>query len=394
MLMLTLATLASTTIGIVATLSILLWKSKSQIRLKSPYPKISIIKPIRGLEPDLEVNLHSFFNLSTIIPFEILFCVKNPDDPSVEVVRKLCKLHPQVSAKLFTGTPDLGRNPKVSNMHYAWNRASSDLLLISDSNVRVESNYLELIYNERRLGAGLVTQAVWGADAKTLGGHLDVIHLNTYYLKATAFLNLFGFPCVLGKCMLFSRQQFESIGGLFTLRNYLAEDLVAGEMMKEAGYQVVVAPVLLRQTTVMTGFRSYWNRHVRWARLRKCHFFIAYLIEPLMFETLWPVLLILLARNSMQIKTGIVCIGVQFFQNIILHKFKFNDKGAWRSLKWFWLKDLLAPTIWIAGLVSNKVVWRNQSLELRFGGKLGTKYLKAARYRKLQTRARLLSIIK
>ena len=378
--------LSSTVIGVAATTKILLWKAKPQRRLKSPYPKISIIKPIRGLEPDLEVNLHSFFNLNKIIPFEILFCVKNPEDPCVEIIKKLCQLHPDVETKLFTNSPDLGRNPKVSNMHYAWNRASSDLLLISDSNVRVESNYLESLYNERRGGAGLVTQAVWGADARTLGGHLDVIHLNTFYLKATAFLNLFGFPCVLGKCMLFSRHQFETIGGLFAVRNYLAEDLVAGEMMKEAGYQVVVAPDLLRQTTVMGTFKSYWNRHVRWARLRKCHFIIAYITEPLMFETLWPVLLVAFGITPLEKSIGVICLGVQICQNLILHKFKFKDKGAWRSLHWFWLKDILAPLIWIAGLVSNKVIWRGHSLELRFGGKLGTKYLRAARYRKFQAR--------
>ena len=385
-MILTFLTLSSTAVGALATISLLLWKKKVPTKLKSAYPKISILKPIRGLEPDLEVNLHSFFNLRSTIPFELLFCVKNPSDPCIEIINKLSGLHPHVEAKVFTGGPDIGRNPKVSNMYLAWEKASSDLLLISDSNVRVEPSYLETLYAERRTGAGLVTQAVWGADARTLGGHLDVIHLNTFYLKATAFLKIFGFPCVLGKCMLFSRNQFNALGGLFAVRNYLAEDLVTGEMMKEAGYQVALSPELLRQTTVMGTFKSYWNRHVRWARLRKCHFVVAYLVEPLFFESVWPLALIALSAHKQERIIGYVCLAIQMSENLLLHLLKFKDKSAWKSFLVFWLKDILAPVIWCAGLVSNKVNWRGQILQLRFGGKLGTKYLRAARFRKLTAR--------
>jgi ceramide glucosyltransferase len=332
------------------------------------------------------VNLHSFFNLKSKIPFEILFCVKNPQDPSIEIIKRLAALHPEVKTRLFSNTPDLGRNPKISNMHYAWNRARFDLILISDSNVRVEPDYLEMLTSERQRGSALVTEAVFGAGAKTLAGHLDVIHLNTFYLKATYFLNIFKFPCVLGKCMLFSRAQFESLGGLFAVRNYLAEDLVAGEMMKEAGYKVSLAPELLRQTTVMSTFISYWNRHVRWARLRKCHFIFAYLLEPLFFETLWPLLLILSSHTRMGVYVGICALSFQVLSNLVLHKYKFNDKETWKSFGWFWLKDIMAPLIWAAGLFSNTVNWRGQTLQLRFGGKLGTKYMRAARMRKIVSR--------
>jgi ceramide glucosyltransferase len=186
--------------------------------------------------------------------------------------------------------------------------------------------------------------------------------------------------------MLFSRQQFERLGGLFSVRNYLAEDLVAGEMMKEAGYTVRIAPELLRQTTIMSNFKSYWNRHVRWARLRKCHFFGAYLAEPLMFESIWPVLLMAFARSEKEIFLGLACFGIQVASNLILHGFKFKDAETWRSFPYFFIKDLISPVIWLAGLLSNQVIWRGQALHLRFGGKLGTKYLKSARIRRFQAR--------
>jgi ceramide glucosyltransferase len=360
-------TFLSTLLGLAATVKLLRWP-QPRFRPQKRRVKISILKPIRGLEPDLEINLHSFFNLSDRVPFELLLCVKNPEDPAVKVVRRLMEMHPLVEAKLYTGTPDLGRNPKVSNMHYAWNRASSDLILISDSNVRVEPNYLQMLLDEREAGAGLVTQAVYGVDAKCAGGHLDVAALNSFYLKATAFLQMVGHSNVLGKCMLFSRSQFEGLGGIFSVRNYLAEDLVAGEMLKSAGEEIRLAPELLRQTTVISSLDAYWNRHMRWARLRKCHVPHAYALEPLMFETIWPVLLIALVPEFMEF--GFICLVIQFITNLALHTFKFQDQGAWKSFLWAPVKDVLVPMIWLGGLVSNKVVWRGQTLYLRFGGKL------------------------
>ncbi len=374
-------TLISTIIGFLATFKVLNFKSKPVTFSHRPLG-ISILKPIRGLEPQLMLNLHSFFNLSDKIPFEIIFCVKNSEDPCVSIVNDLISLHPHVNAKLFLNAPDFGKNPKVSNMHVAWDRAAYDLILISDSNVRVKPNYLELLMAQRQKGAGLVTQAVYGAGATTVGGHLDVVHLNSFYLKATAFLNLVGITCVLGKCMLFSRYQFNRLGGLFAVKNYLAEDLVAGEMMAEAGYKITLMPELLRQTTVMQGFKTYWYRHVRWARLRKCHVLHGYVLEPLLFETIWPVLLFVFAVNNVQRAVSIGCLVVQILTNISLYAFKFNDKESWRSFPWFWLKDILGPVIWLSGLASNQVNWRGQILHLRFGGKLGTKYLRAAKARK------------
>jgi ceramide glucosyltransferase len=365
-------TLLSTVLGILATWRVLGWHPRESLRQQS-FPKVSIIKPIRGLEPDLEINLHSFFNLNPRFPYELLLCVKNPEDPAVAVCEKLIAMHPQVEAKLFTGTPDLGRNPKVSNMHYAWNRAQCDLLLISDSNVKVEPDYLEVLHSERKEGAGLVTQAVYGVDAQGSGGHLDVIHLNTFYLKATAFLEMAGYDNVLGKCMMFSRSQFENLGGLNAVRNYLAEDLVSGDLMREAGHTVKLAPQLLRQTSVINSFEGYWNRHVRWARLRKCHVPFAYLTEPLLFETIWPIALILVNPVEYSGWIGALCLLAQFECNIALHAFKFKDRGAWASLPWFIFKDITAPLIWIGGLVSNKVTWRGQELRLRFGGKLASR---------------------
>lgn len=370
--MLIAVTILSTLIGLISVLSVLLRQSKPAASI-SNYPKVSILKPLRGMEPDLYENLRSFFTLGPKVPFELLISVKDPKDPAVKLVEQLIYTYPNVAARLFVGTPDLGRNPKVSNMHYAYNRAESDLILISDSNVRVPSDYLEMLVNQRQSeNVNLVTQAVFGCDGRTLGGHLDVVSLNTFYLKGTAFIRLFGHENVLGKCMFFSRREFESIGGMMAVKDYLAEDLISGEMMKDGGFSTKVAPVLLRQSTVISNFKGFWNRHVRWARLRKCHFPLAYIIEPLLFETLWPILTMTVSNSPYAFIVGGVCLTVQLTSNLILHQ-SLTESNALLSFRYFLLKDISMPAVWLAGLVSNRVNWRGQTLLLKWGGQLKAK---------------------
>jgi ceramide glucosyltransferase len=288
-----------------------------------------------------------------------------------------------VDLALYTHTPDIGKNPKINNMHMAWNQSKYDLILISDSNVKVSENYLEELMSVRQNGAGLVTQVIYGADAHTLAGHFDVIHSNTFYLKSSVILNLIKIPVVLGKAMLLSKRILNSKGGLHTVRNYLAEDFMIGKIMDQSGYKIELSKQLLRQSTVMTDFSSYWNRHVRWARLRKAHVWYAYLLEPLLFETLWPALLFFVSAQPLTQGFALFCLGLQVLANVMTHKFIIKESSSLQSMKWFWAKDMLIVCIWISGLLSNKVDWRGKKLQLRFGGKLLSPNLRSSRGRKL-----------
>ena len=72
--------------------------------LKSTEP-ISILKPLAGLDADLESNLRTFFE-QDYPSFEILFAVREPDDPAVPVVEKLRQEYPNVPSRLLiTGEP-------------------------------------------------------------------------------------------------------------------------------------------------------------------------------------------------------------------------------------------------------------------------------------------------
>src|SRR4051812_30821603 len=107
-------------------------------------PPISVLKPLAGAEPDLEKHLASFFE-QDYPEFEILFCARQPDDAGLEVARLVAGRYPNIPAKfLSTGEPKY-INAKVASMELMEKSASHDILVISDSDVRVTPDYLRAV---------------------------------------------------------------------------------------------------------------------------------------------------------------------------------------------------------------------------------------------------------
>ena len=110
-------------------------------RLPDHTPPVTIFKPLKGLDEELEENLRSFFQLDYPV-YQLLFGVADADDPAIEVVQKLLGEYPDHDAQLVVGCPAFGLNPKVENLAAMDRHRKHDVILISDSNVRVRPSYL------------------------------------------------------------------------------------------------------------------------------------------------------------------------------------------------------------------------------------------------------------
>ncbi len=99
-------------------------------------PPMTIFKPLKGLDEELEANLRSFFHLDYPV-YQLLFGVAEAGDPAIAVVQKLMGEHPDRDARLVVGAPAFGLNPKVENLASMDRFRKYDVILISDSNVRV-----------------------------------------------------------------------------------------------------------------------------------------------------------------------------------------------------------------------------------------------------------------
>jgi ceramide glucosyltransferase len=326
------------------------------------------------VDSDLEENLKSFFQLD-YPSYEILFSLANHEDPAYAIVKKLLESHPQVAAKLIVSPVVLGPNPKVNNMVRAYEQANNDLILISDSNIRVTSDYLKRFSKQmKNKRVGMITAVILGYQAKGIGGQLEAIFLNTFYTRWMRVLFFVGRPCVVGKSMMFRRSVARRFGGMNVLARYLAEDYMAGEAIRRLGLKVVLAEEPVKQYIGNLKLSDFWARHIRWGRIRKSQVFLAFLAEPFLGSVLSGVLgaISFYSLTNMSIILFFV-FHMLFWFLLDLPLLLKSENPKISTLVWGWfLREFLALPLWLNIAVGNSVNWRGRKLFLQPGGLLAT----------------------
>lgn len=333
-------------------------------------PPISLLKPLKGLELGLERNLESCFRIN-YPKFEILFCVADPLDPVCSLVEQLIRFHPNVNARLVVSDVQIGPNPKVNNLYNAYHQALYDHIVISDSNVRVKTNYLNQMIRNLKEGVGAVSSMLVGVGYRGLGGYLEGAYLNAVLTRLMPLGVFLGMPLVLGKSMLFRRSDAAKFGGLDYLVRYLAEDYMTGYAIKKLGLKIDLSVEPVQQYIGDRTFKSFWGRHVRWGRLRKAHSRLGFIVE-LFSGVIIPGLIgswglhRLTGINGVCIFLFHVALWAMWDLTLLSKNGKINVKmvGAWL------LRELLALPLWIHAAIGNTVEWRGLHLQLKRGGEL------------------------
>lgn len=225
---------------------------------------VSILRPLKGLDPALRANLDSLLDLGH--PCEIVLAVADADDPALPAARDWIEAHPEARARLVVSGRRVGLNPKVDNLANAAAVARHELLLVSDSNVRLSARALAAMLSERSRGADLVSSLIRGVAGEGLGGAVERLQLNTFVMGGVAAWSRLGRPCVVGKSMLMSRATLADIGGWEHLGRFLAEDQACGEAVARRGRVAVSAPI--DNTLGRLSMSDACRRHLRWARIR------------------------------------------------------------------------------------------------------------------------------
>ena len=157
-------------------------------------PPVSIFKPLKGLDEDLEQNLRGFFRFDYPC-YQLLFCVADHDDPAIDVVRKLMSEHPDRDSQLVIGCPAFGLNPKVESLAAMDRHRKHDVILISDSNVRARPSYLrETVCYLADPGVGLVSNLFTGVGEVHPGAAMENLHLNGFIAGGVAAAAVFAQP--------------------------------------------------------------------------------------------------------------------------------------------------------------------------------------------------------
>lgn len=319
----------------------------------------------------MKENLESFFQIK-YPRFELIFSVAEEKDPATALVRACMQKHPLVDAKLIVGAVQVGPNPKVNNLVQSYQGAKYDVMVISDSNVRVAPDYLERLVSEFDLGTGVVTGVVAGHAPQGVGGHLEATFLNTFYARWMVLSASLGWPTCVGKSMIFSRATMDRFGGIQNMGRYLAEDYMTGAAMQKLGLKVKIARDPIAQIIGRHRFEDFWNRHIRWGRIRKSQAPLALFFEPLCgsilsgalgawaFKSLWGVH----PLHFLTIHLGLWFICDALLMLVLKAELKIYTPGVWLA------RELLSIPHWLHILSGNTVNWRGNQLKLNAGGVL------------------------
>jgi ceramide glucosyltransferase len=352
-----------------------LWSARSfqrAARVSEPAvtPPVSILKPLRGVDPQMYESFRSHC-VQDYPEYEIIFGVSEPDDPAVESVRQLIREFPGCKIRLLVCQEVLGNNRKTSNLVQMLASARYDHILINDSDIFVPSGYLRRVMAPfARPQVGMVTCPYRGIAAGTLGSKLESIGISTDFIAGVLVARQIegGIHFALGSTLAMSRTALDAIGGLRPLVDYLADDFEMGFRIANAGYDVVLADIVVETHLPAYSFRGFFEHQMRWARSTRDSRRLGYVGLLLTFGLPWAMFSVLLAplhwwswttlaaaaalRAAVALKVGI---GVV------------HDRSVWRHLWLVPFRDLIAFAVWFGSFADHTVYWRGEVFILQDG---------------------------
>jgi ceramide glucosyltransferase len=324
-------------------------------------PPVTVFKPLKGMDEGLEENLRSFFRLDYPV-YQLIFGVADADDPAIAVVRKLQEEFPDHDTTLVMGTPAFGLNPKVENLAAMDRHRKHDVILISDSNVRVRPSYLRetACYLAER-GVGLVSNLFAGVGESHSGAIMENLQLNGFIAGGVAGAAVLRVTCVVGKSMLMPVATLEAIGGFAAVRNLLAEDQAIGVRVRQAGYSIRLSHHIIDNVNSRRSFQWFLNRHSRWYKIRRQMALPAFVAEPM--ANLATVGLVWAFSGESGIAWGglLLLVGLGMLRDALQTRWMRGSFPKMRHLLYSPVKDILLLSVWFDAIFNRRVRWRGHS---------------------------------
>jgi ceramide glucosyltransferase len=242
-------------------------------------------------------------------------------------------------------------------------------VLISDADVGPGRDYLRTVASELVSGADLVHCIPVGAEQLRLGAALESLQLNCFVAATLCASELIGHHCVVGKSMLFRRSDLARVGGFESVRDVLAEDYVLGQKFRRAGFSVRLSRYRLHVVQPRRTVRSFCERHLRWAQMRRWVSLPAFIAEafgnPMGWLLLWlPSVLSTVPAGQRRywLLLALVILCGKLGSDAVLFRIVSGRTVRPWQLLCVPLKDVLLACVWLAALFDRRVNWRGNAL--------------------------------
>lgn len=346
--------------------------SHRKIDVPDGFPPVSILKPVCGLDKGLEENLRSAC-LQDYGQYQVVISTQDPGDPAVPIMEKVRREFPD-KVDIAIGNVTAGLNRKVNNLAGALRRARYEIIVISDSDIRLQSDYLKSIVAPLAApGAwdtGFVCTLYKASAARAWYEKLSLLTFNADFVPAIVFAYVTGAAkFCLGSSVALRRADLEGIGGIESLSGYLTEDYEMGQRLLDSGKRMVLVPHLVETLVDLKSPAHWWAAQVCWDQKTRtanpAGFFSTIVTRSVPFATAFAAL-----RPD---GAGLAVLGAAVLIRIITAAAMLRAIRDREGLRAVWLlpvRDLAGIFSWAAALVKRDVVWRGSRYCLDRQGKL------------------------
>ncbi|MBY0506776.1 MAG: bacteriohopanetetrol glucosamine biosynthesis glycosyltransferase HpnI [Bryobacteraceae bacterium] len=325
---------------------------------------VSILKPVRGLDPGFYDAIRGHARQVYAPGFELLFGVADPADPAIAEIERLQAEFPHLRIACIRVT-HRAPNGKVAALVELGREARHPLWLVNDSDIAVEPGYLNQVTAPLADPAVGVVTCLYRADSRGAAGRWEALGIAIDFAAGVLVAPLVGIKEFgLGATLVFRADDLARIGGFARLETYLADDYQLARHITQLGKRVELSPTVVETTLGEDTWRGIIKHQVRWARTIRVSRGDGYWGLPVTHAGLWMVILLLSGQWAAAALVLLARWASAFATGVLVLRSQVARAGFWLAPLW----DCFAFGIWLAGARFNTVEWRGQRLELRPDG--------------------------
>jgi ceramide glucosyltransferase len=326
---------------------------------------VSILKPVHGRDPRFWEAIRSHAELN-YPEFEILFGVSDPEDAALEDIARLQSEYPHARIEAYV-VATKAANAKVGVLAELARRARHPLLLVNDSDIVVEPDYLRVATAPLADPAvGLVT-CLYRAEADSLPSRAEALGIATEFAPSVLVARLLGnAEFALGSTMAFRASVLRSLGGFTVMADYLADDYQLGRRIHDQGLRIEFAPMVVTTDLGGESWLQTWRHQVRWSRTIRVSRPLGYYGYIVTHATIWAIAAFLAGFRTI----GAAALTLRLAAGIFVGVLVLKDRRVLRAWWWMPVRDLFGFAVWVAGAFGNHVQWRDRRLRLRPDGRI------------------------
>lgn len=334
-------------------------------------PQVTILRPMKGLDPEADRNLLSLALQDYGGPVRIVLGADSDEDPSMAAARALKAAHPGRDIVLVADATPHGTNRKLGNLINMSPNLTGEVVVISDSDVRLPPEGLSaLVGAVQRPGVGLAYGFYRGRPAGNVWSRLAALDINARFASSVVVGQALGAHPVLGPTMAVRAEALAKAGGFERLQDVLADDFELGRMVRAQGLAIACPPMLIDHVFPERSLGEVWTHELRWARtirLLNPGGYVGSVITYVLPLALIGAALTGFAPWTVQAFAALALL--RLIQCLALCRLMRADTGV----VWLFLpRDILSFAVYVAAFLGNRVEWRGARLRVKADGAMAS----------------------